>query len=96
MVFSFLIHWAAWFVLLYVSTCQAFPSDPVGTFVLLVPVIAESIIKKVAWGKIVSVDNGIIHPRIYALVDVVLSIISACELQHSPPARECVSCTLPD
>ena len=76
MVMAFLIHWVAWIVVLYVSFANIFPSDPLVTFSILTPIIFESILKKLLWGKIVSKDKGIVQPRMYAAMDVLLSLTS--------------------
>ena len=74
---AFLIHWFIWFTILYFLTCPAVPSDPLSGFLWLSPVIIESLVKKMVWRHIVSPRQGILHPRLYAGADVLLSLTSA-------------------
>ena len=76
MVMAFLIHWMVWMIVLYVAFAKIFPSDPLNTFYLLTPIIFESMLKKLLWGKIVSKDHGILQPRLYAAMDLLLSLTS--------------------
>ncbi len=75
-IMAFAIHWVVWMIVLYVAFAEIFPSDPLGTFYMLLPIIFESMLKKLLWGKIVSKDHGIVQPRLYAAMDVLLSLTS--------------------
>ena len=46
------------------------------TIALVLPVVLETVLRKFIWGKIVDSKHGIRHPRLYAVVDVVLSVVS--------------------
>lgn len=76
MMVAFLMHWLAWMVALYFTFCQAFPSDLFGLLILVSPVMIEGILKKMLWKKVVSPKQGLLHPRIYLMVDVALSLAS--------------------
>ena len=76
MVCAFLTHWVVWMVVLYITFCQALPSDIVGTLWMVTPVALEAMLKTMMWQKVISARQGILHPRIYALVDVTLSLTS--------------------
>ena len=71
------VQWVLWILILYFATCNAIPPGAVqSTIVFLLPVILESVLKKVIWGKIVDSKHGIRHPRLYAVVDMILSVLS--------------------
>lgn len=76
MVCAFLTHWVVWMVILYIAFCKALPQDPIGMLLMLSPVALEAILKTIIWQKVISTRQGILHPRIYAAVDVVLSLTS--------------------
>ena len=76
MICAFLTHWVVWMVVLYITFCQALPSDIVGTLWMVTPVALEAMLKTLMWQKVISARQGILHPRIYALVDVTLSLTS--------------------
>ena len=64
-------------IALYLATCTAIPPGTIrSTLALLLPVVLESVLKKFIWGKIVDSKQGIRHPRLYAYVDVLLSLLS--------------------
>eukprot|EP01046_Picozoa_sp_COSAG06_P003035 COSAG06_NODE_113_length_23458_cov_74.739715_14_plen_919_part_00 len=74
---AFAVHTVLWTIVLYLATCTAIPPGSIGsTLALLLPVVLESALKKVIWGKIVDSKQGIRHPRLYAYVDVLLSLLS--------------------
>ena len=74
---AFGVHFVIWTVVLYFITCTWIPSGTIrSTFVLLVPVLLETVLKKTVWGKIVDRKHGVRHPRLYAYVDVLLSLTS--------------------
>lgn len=74
---AFGVHFVVWMVVLYFITCTWTPSGTIrSTFVLLMPVLLETVLKKVIWGKIVDRKHGVRHPRLYAYVDVLLSLTS--------------------
>lgn len=92
-VLAFGIHWIIWIVVLYVLFCPAISFHPLSTFYVLVPVVFEYIFKKMLWGKIVSQDNGILQPRMYGTMDVILSLTSTvtgpCDATLLPQ-RQCI------
>ena len=60
----------------YAATCPALPATIGATLAGLSPIVFESVIKMSIWGKIVDHTHGVRHPRLYAAVDLVLSITS--------------------
>jgi hypothetical protein len=92
-VVAFGIHWIVWTVVLYVLFCPAISFHPLSTFYALAPVVFEYIFKKMLWGKIVSQDNGILQPRMYGTMDMILSLTSTvtgpCD-STLPAQRRCM------
>ena len=76
MVMAFFIHWVVWMLVLYVAFSKVFPSNLLKIFLALTPIIFESMLKNLLFDKIVSKDHGIIQPRLYAAMDVLLSLTS--------------------
>eukprot|EP01047_Picozoa_sp_COSAG01_P055061 COSAG01_NODE_6088_length_3860_cov_7.538421_4_plen_466_part_00 len=77
MVVAFLTHWVLWMLALYLLTCRAIPIDPWGSFVLILPLVLEVLIKRMLWKYIISPRQGILHPRLYAAADIFLAVMSA-------------------
>ena len=72
---------------------------PGAGFVLTCPpgfaITVESAIKTLMWWGIVSYDDGIRHPRLFALADTFLSITCLVTglSSHAPPGRLSLRCT---
>jgi hypothetical protein len=77
MIVAICFHWVCWMVILYVVFCPGLPNDLTVLYVLMFPIIVEGILKSLLWKSIISEQHGILHIRIYALVDVLLSMTSA-------------------
>ena len=58
--------------------CKALPSIATTMLAFATPIIFEALLRRALWGqtRIVETQNGIRHPRLFATVDLVLTLTS--------------------
>jgi hypothetical protein len=77
-VVAFLVYVIALVLVLYIMFCKALPSIVTTMLAFATPVISEALLRRRLWGRtrIVETQNGIRHPRLFATVDLVLTLTS--------------------